>query len=160
MKDLATRSTAEGERTLRRIDDALEVARGLMATLEEIRAEVAAGVIHPDARRLCEAFADACATWAIRRPRISATWETEARRLIEVDKISLEQAELMIRWLAEHDGREATFWRPNVLSVPTLRRQWDKLVASMARDANATTNGRRAKLLALSRSMPTRGDTR
>ena len=150
--------TTDREKLLAMIDGLLEQSRAMTETLAALRVEVQGEAAHAPAHLFAEAFADAVAAY-VRRPRVTATWETEARRLFEVDAITFEQADAVLEWLTRHHGREAAFWRRNVLSVPTFRKQWDRLVLAMRQDAErlkAGDNGRAARLLEMSRSMPAR----
>jgi hypothetical protein len=150
----------ERENVLGRIDGLLEGARGLVSALEELRADVAGDGDREAPAVLCRMLADAIAGYGVRRPRVTATWETEARRLIERDGVTFEQATALLGWLTTHDGREATFWRRQILSMPTFRNRWDRLVLAMRQDAERARdarNGRAGRLLALARSLPTGG---
>lgn len=54
---------------------------------------------------------------------VSATsWYDPARLLLERDKRPFEEALALVRW-----SQRDTFWRANVLSMDTFRRQYDKL---------------------------------
>jgi len=150
--------TTDREKLLAMIDGLLEQSRAMTETLAALRVEVQGEAANEPTWLFAEAFADAVSAY-IRRPRVTATWATEARRLFEVDGITREQADAVLAWLTRHDGREASFWRRNVLSVPTFRKQWDRLVLAMRQDAErlkAGDNGRAARLLEMSRSMPAR----
>jgi hypothetical protein len=156
MRGYDPNGATERERVLARVDALLAETETVVIGLRALRDEVSGFADDANPRRLCEAFSDGISAYA-RRPRITATWETEARRLLEVDRVTMAQALAMIAWLTEHDGNEAAFWRRNVLSFPTFRRQWDRLVLAMRQDAERMSerqNGRAARLLALSRSLP------
>lgn len=145
------------ERAIAKVDAVLEQARGFVETLEALRTELQGSSATEPPAEFCRMFADIVGKY-VRRPRVTATWEIEARRLFELDRVTFEQAQQVLAWLATHDGREASFWRRNVLSVPTFRKQWDRLVLAMRQDAEtlkAQGNGRAERLLAMSRSMPT-----
>lgn len=74
-------------------------------------------------------------------------WENEARLLL-LDR-TLAEAQQLARWLFEDTGRDAVFWRPNVMSVKTFRKQYDRLKAVSRRtDHGAPTNGIRPGPLA------------
>lgn len=60
------------------------------------------------------------------RKRITKEWQTEMERLVRIDGRTVEQVAYVIKWLASDD-----FWRANVLSARTLRKQFDKLVAKI-----------------------------
>jgi hypothetical protein len=147
------------ERMLGQVEGLTEAARGLLVGLEELRTEIAGDADREPPAVLCRMLADAIAGYA-RRPRVTATWEAEARRLLERDGVTFEQAAAVLGWLTTYEGREATFWRRNVLSMPTFRSKWDRLVLAMRQDAEAARsrgNGRAGRLLELARSLPTGG---
>ena len=57
-----------------------------------------------------------------RAPRITATWRTQARLMIDRDGRSVEEITRVIDWAEGND-----FWRANVLSLPKLRQKFDTL---------------------------------
>lgn len=82
----------------------------------------AATTIRPDVDRLCTLLADLIEGNDCRRPTITNTWRTEARLLLDKDRVPLGAAEETMRWaLAD------PFWKSNVLSMPTFRKQYDRL---------------------------------
>lgn len=81
--------------------------------IENPRADVAA---------LCSLLVDLMVSNGCRRPTISKAWQDAARRLIDLDKIEPAEAERVMRWALTDD-----FWKGNVHSMPTFRKQFDRL---------------------------------
>lgn len=55
-------------------------------------------------------------------------WSDEVRKMVEIDKRTIEQIDFLIKW-----SQNDTFWQSNILSMKTLRKQFDKLVAQVKR---------------------------
>jgi hypothetical protein len=75
-----------------------------------------------DVIRLCNHLADAIASNGVKRPAIGKSWHDAARLLLDRDGYTEAQA----HWLIDHALADE-FWRSNVLSMPTLRKQADRL---------------------------------
>jgi hypothetical protein len=58
-----------------------------------------------------------------RPPVINKSWRDAARLLLDRDKIPIREARYVIEWCQRDE-----FWRTNVLSMPTFRKQYDRLV--------------------------------
>ncbi len=78
-----------------------------------------------DVERVCKHLADVIEKGGDKRPRISDKWRTDMRRLIDIDRVTPEQAIAAIDWAHASD-----FWNAHILSpaklrekYPTLRRQ-------------------------------------
>ena len=80
------------------------------------------GIERPDVEALCRHLADRIEGNGNRRPTITKEWREEARRLIDNDKLPLEEAHELIDW-CQDDG----FWSPNILSMRKFRKQYDQL---------------------------------
>ncbi|WP_224274002.1 hypothetical protein [Streptomyces sp. LS1784] len=94
-----------------------------------------------DVERVCRALADAIEANGSKRPTITKQWRDSARLLIDKDRRTVEQVLGAIEWSQNSD-----FWRPNVQSMPKLRKQYDQMRLQAMRDkpkANlpATANG-------------------
>lgn len=76
----------------------------------------------PELRALCQRLADLIVANGSKRPRITKKWLDETRRLIDLDERTIEQIEKAIDW-----SQGDSFWRTNVLSMETLRKQYDKM---------------------------------
>lgn len=83
-------------------------------------AEVARG--RPEVRELCEHLRARIAGNGSRTPTIGKDWLDQARLLIDRDKRPLDEAHRLIDWC-----QQDSFWRSNVLSMPTFRKQYDRL---------------------------------
>lgn len=66
-------------------------------------------------------------------------WATVARRMVERDDRTLPEMLELARWLCTDEGDDAAFWRPNVLSLPTFRKQFDRLRGHQARSGRPKT---------------------
>ncbi|WP_345562698.1 HNH endonuclease signature motif containing protein [Nonomuraea rosea] len=75
-----------------------------------------------DVERLCNHLADRIATNGSKRPVITKKWRDAARLLIDKDGRAEEQVHAAIDWC-----QDSEFWRANILSLPTLRDQYDRL---------------------------------
>ncbi|MGW3072328.1 hypothetical protein [Kitasatospora sp. NPDC001132] len=78
--------------------------------------------IRHDVERVCRALADAVAANGSRKPTITKAWRDAARLMLDKDGIALDDILGAIRW-----SQADEFWRSNVLSMPTLRKQYDRL---------------------------------
>lgn len=76
----------------------------------------------PEIVALCERLASAVEANGSTRPNIGKAWLDAARLLIDKDGRTVEQVEWIIDWCQCDE-----FWRANVLSMPTLRKQFDKM---------------------------------
>lgn len=75
-----------------------------------------------DVERLCQHLAERVIANGSRKPVIGKKWRDAARLLMDNDGISEERIHLAIDWSQQDD-----FWHKVVLSMPTLRKQFDKL---------------------------------
>jgi hypothetical protein len=109
----------------------------------------------PELARLCSLLADLIVENGSKRPNVTKTWLDECRRLMDIDGRSPQQVENMIRW-CQRDG----FWRGNILSMPTLRRQYDKMRLAAMRDAERPTgaNAKAQRGLSLAQQYRERGE--
>jgi hypothetical protein len=78
-----------------------------------------------DVEQVCKHLATVIEEGGDKRPRITAKWRTDMRRLFDVDGITPDQAITAINWAHAND-----FWQAHILSpaklrekYPTLRRQ-------------------------------------
>jgi hypothetical protein len=84
----------------------------------------------PDVDALCAHLADLIEANGSRRPTITAKWRTDCRLLLDRDKRTEDQVRKAIDWC-----QGDPFWRGVVLSMPTLRKQYDKLRLAAQRAA-------------------------
>lgn len=88
-----------------------------------------------DVEQVCSAMAAAVERNDSKRPTITAAWRTDARLMLDRDKRPLAEVLKIIDWTADHQ-----FWRTNVMAVPTLRKQYDKL--RLQRETDLARSGR------------------
>jgi hypothetical protein len=75
-----------------------------------------------DVARLCAHLADRIEANGSKRPAIDKRWRDAARRMIDIDKRDEDKAHALIDWCQQDH-----FWCQNIHSMPTFRRQYDKL---------------------------------
>jgi hypothetical protein len=76
----------------------------------------------PELDRLCNRLADAIEANGSKRPPVGQAWRDACRLMIDKDGRTEEQIQRAIDWCQADE-----FWRANVLSMPKLRQQYDKL---------------------------------
>ncbi|GIH07384.1 hypothetical protein Rhe02_54510 [Rhizocola hellebori] len=76
----------------------------------------------PDVERICTHLADRVEANGSLRPTVTAKWRESARLLLDRDGRTEDQVMKAIDWCQAND-----FWRANVKSMPTLRKQYDTL---------------------------------
>lgn len=83
-------------------------------------------------RKLCLFFHQqlmiACPT--MKSPTISKRWFDEAERMLRIDKRGRDEIRETIEWIFTDPA--GSFWISNCQSIPTFRRQYDKIRAQMA----------------------------
>lgn len=75
-----------------------------------------------DADRLCTHLADRIEANGNKRPAVTKEWRDAARLLLDADNRTEDQAHKAIDWC-----QTSEFWRKNILSMPKLRTQYDRL---------------------------------
>lgn len=85
-------------------------------------ADAPADPIRDDVERLCRHLAERIVDNGSKRPNITDTWRKAARLLMDKDGRSEQEIHAAIDWCQSH-----SFWRPNVMSMPTLRAQYDRM---------------------------------
>lgn len=75
-----------------------------------------------DIERLCKHLADMIEKNGSKRPEVTNGWRTSARLLLDLDERTEAQVMRAIDWCQQDD-----FWHRTVLSMPTLRKQYDRL---------------------------------
>ena len=75
-----------------------------------------------DVDELCERLQQRIAETGSKTPTITAKWRTEARLLLDRDGRELGKALALIDWALANE-----FWRANIASMPTFRKQYDRL---------------------------------
>lgn len=97
-----------------------------------------------EAKRLSKLLGGRCAERTGREKYRAAAetegWITAMDRLMRIDGRSASMIERAIEWVHTHE-----FWSANVLSAPTLRKQFDTLLLQAKRDTTKSqSNGRRS----------------
>jgi len=87
----------------------------------------------PEVEALCQHLAERISGNGAKRPTIGKQWRDAARLLIDRDGHSLAEIKTIIDWCQDDD-----FWRSNILSMPALRRQFDRLVMRRGSDRQRT----------------------
>jgi hypothetical protein len=90
-----------------------------------------------DVDRLCEHLADRIEANGCKRPVVTKGWRDAARLMLDRDGRTEEKITGAIDWATADE-----FWRANILSMPKLREQYDRLRLAATR-ARAPTNGSR-----------------
>lgn len=85
----------------------------------------------PEIEHLCSLLADLIESNGSKRPNITQGWRDACRLLIDRDGREPDKIERAIRWCQQDE-----FWRANVLSMPTLRKQYDRLRLAAQRSTN------------------------
>lgn len=91
-----------------------------------------------DVEQVCQLLADLIERNGSKRPTVTKGWRDAARLMIDTDKIAFESVMGAIRWSQDHH-----FWRANILSMPTLRKQYNRLrlqAEAEARPVQSTTD--------------------
>lgn len=77
----------------------------------------------PEVLGLCQLLADQIAANGSKRPNPQQhSWLAACRLMLDRDERPVDEAERVIRWCQQDE-----FWKANVMSMPTLRRQYDQL---------------------------------
>lgn len=98
----------------------------------------------PDAdREECELLAELIERNGSRRPTVTAAWLQAADRMKRLDGREHDKIMEAIRWCQADE-----FWRANVLSMPKLREQYDRLRLAARRSPQARVEDRTAARLA------------
>lgn len=110
------------------VGDAPTPSSGTLDRVEERREDV---------ERLCLRLAEAIEANGSKRPPINKGWRDAARLMLDRDGRTEAQITAAIDW---SQGDE--FWRCNILSMPTLRKQYEKLRLSAQRQRGNPVNGK------------------
>lgn len=88
-----------------------------------------------DINLVCRHLADRIEANGSKRPTIGKRWRDAARLMIDRDRRTVDQIVKAIDWCQDDE-----FWRINILSMPKLRKQYDRLRLAAQRSRNG--NGR------------------
>ncbi|TYB69679.1 hypothetical protein FXF51_05830 [Nonomuraea sp. PA05] len=118
------RTEGEGD-----VDGASEIGAEKSATSQETSEadgsaedEEEAEPSREDVERLCRHLADRIVANGSKPPTVGKRWRNAARLMLDKDGRTEEQIHLAIDWCQNDE-----FWRSNILSMPTLRDQYDRL---------------------------------
>jgi hypothetical protein len=75
-----------------------------------------------DVESLCALLAELVTANGSKPPTVTPKWRAEARLMLDKDGRELQAAARLIRW-----SQADTFWKGNVLSMPTFRAKYDQL---------------------------------
>lgn len=75
-----------------------------------------------DVEQLCSTLQAMMVERGCRKPSITRKWRDAARLLLDRDKIPLNEALIVLAW-----SQKDEFWQGNIMSMPTFRKQYDKL---------------------------------
>lgn len=120
-------SSAERPQTIR-----AKSARKEVEVEEESSSTEEDDVSRLDVEQICAAVVEAERRKGSKIPTVTAEWRRSARLMLDKDDRALEDVIAVIEWTVDHH-----FWRANIQSVPTLRKQFDKL--RLQREAESST---------------------
>ena len=93
-----------------------------LSTSEIATDAASATAVREDVERICTHLADRVEANGSKRPTITKKWRDAARLLMDKDGRTEQQIHTAIDWC-----QDSEFWRGNVMSLPTLRDQYDRL---------------------------------
>jgi len=95
-----------------------------------------------DVERLCSHLADRIEGNGSKRPPVTKEWRDAARLLMDRDGRTEDQIRAAIDWCQDDE-----FWRRNVMSMPTLRKQYDRLrLAAQGKGGSQTSQNQPARV--------------
>jgi len=97
---------------------------------EEKEETPATGTFRDDVERLCLHLADRIEGNGCKRPTVTQKWRDAARLMLDRDERAEDKIRKAIDWC-----QDSEFWRTNVMSMPTLREQYDRLQLQAQREA-------------------------
>lgn len=92
--------------------------------------------VREDVEALCNLLADRIIDNGSKPPKITDAWRREARLLLDQDGRELDKALRLINWC-----QDDLFWRANIRSMATFRRQYDTLRLKANKSIGARTAG-------------------
>jgi hypothetical protein len=95
-----------------------------------------AGAERADVDRLCIHLADRIEANGSKRPSVTAKWRDATRLMLDRDKRTETQVHAAIDWCQDNE-----FWRRNIMSMPTLREQYDRLRLQADEERKAASGG-------------------
>lgn len=91
----------------------------------------------PDVERVCDLLADLVERNGSKRPSIDKRWRDAARLMIDADKRPIGEAIALMHWC-----QTDTFWRANILAMPSFRKRYDQLRLSRERPSTGADRTR------------------
>lgn len=89
-----------------------------------------------DTKRLTTTLVEALKVRGVKVPGSLKTWDTEARRILDIDKRPLDEALKVLVW-----SQQDPFWSQNILSMPKFRQKYDQLRLKAADGVIVETRG-------------------
>jgi len=136
-------------------DPSLLTTYSLLLTPNSTHPATSPNEVREDVLALCSQLQDLIEANGSKRPVINGQWLTEARLLLDKDKREFASASRLIAWC-----QADSFWKANVLSMPTFRKKYDQLRLQANAELDAKKKTQRpsgasgiADLLSLGRSM-------
>jgi hypothetical protein len=111
-----------------------------LASATSITGSLSSSELRADVERVCKHLADAIEANGSKRPTIGVKWRTEARLMLDADKIAEDKIHGAIDWSQRHE-----FWKTVILSMTKLRSKYDamRLRAEAEQRAKPATANRR-----------------
>jgi hypothetical protein len=107
---------------------------------------IPANDVRDDVKSLCDSLVAGMTANGVRKPSVTDAWLKDARLLLDKDEIPLGEALRVLRW-----SQQDSFWKTNILSIPTFRKQFDRLRLASERDVRPPEEAKRERELEESR---------
>lgn len=104
------------------VDNFSDALKGSVVSGRRSRSREAPAPSRDDVERLCEHLASRIEANGSKRPVIGKKWRDAARRMLDIDGRTEDQVRAAIDWCQQNE-----FWHRNILSMPKLREQYDRL---------------------------------
>lgn len=124
--------TPPGQLPISSYERTKKTSRPLSAVPDPVPPAAPTVEVRPEVMALCVHLADRIEGNGSKRPPITKGWTDAARRLLDLDHREVAKVHKAIDWCQDDE-----FWRANILSMPTLRKQYDKLRLSAQRNRAA-----------------------
>jgi len=92
----------------------------------EIEIDTLSTAYSGEAKELADILAELMIANGCKPPKVTAKWFADMDRLLRIDNRDRVEAEKVLRWCQQDD-----FWRTNIMSPATFRKQYDKLRMKM-----------------------------
>lgn len=95
-----------------------------------------------DVEMLCSLLVELVVGNGAKEPTVTKAWRDEARLMLDKDGRPVDEAVEVMRWC-----QADSFWRSNILSMPTFRKQYDRLkLKAMSEVSNQSVSNARKNL--------------